>query len=116
MLFRSGKDFDTEDGTCIRDFIHVQDVAELHLRFAKLLEGGRILPPAINLGSGIGLSVLQVVERIMQRTGLVTDIEFQPARFGDPAEVVGDVELLTNTIGKIEMRSLDEMIDSVIEY
>lgn len=93
-----GRDYDTPDGTCIRDYIHVVDLCQAHLLALQwLMDGGD--SAAFNLGSGNGFSVLQViaaVERVTQRTLRVVDA---PRRPGDPARLVADSRLIRHTLG-----------------
>jgi UDP-glucose-4-epimerase GalE len=84
-----GTDYPTADGTCIRDFIHVVDIADAHVRALKyLLSGGKSL--ALNLANETGYSVRQVVAVTEQISGRSVPVEFAPRRPGDPAILIGD--------------------------
>lgn len=83
-----GTDYPTPDGTCIRDYIHVEDLAHAHLAALKRLNPGKGLK--LNLGTGTGHSVLEVIETCRRVTGLPIPAEFGPRRAGDPAELVAD--------------------------
>lgn len=84
-----GRDYDTPDGTCIRDYIHVDDLAQAHqLALEQLLQGAP--SRAYNLGNGLGYSVQQVIETAQQVTGLTVPVHYGPRRPGDPARLVGD--------------------------
>jgi UDP-glucose 4-epimerase len=83
-----GDDYPTPDGTCIRDFIHVDDLAEAHIRALEHLEDGAALK--YNLGTGNGHSVSEVIEVCRQVTGLKIASVVGPRRPGDPAELVAD--------------------------
>lgn len=84
-----GTDYATPDGTCIRDYIHVTDLAEAHLRaFSFLSEGGKTT--AFNLGNGSGFSVKEVIDMVAKVTGLKVPVEYEPRREGDPARLVAD--------------------------
>ncbi len=81
----NGRSHPTKDGTCVRDYVHVLDLAEAHINAAiRLLEGDQsIVGEAINLGTGLGLSVLEVVASVEKVTGAKARIDHKPARVGD---------------------------------
>jgi UDP-glucose-4-epimerase GalE len=84
-----GTDYDTIDGTCVRDFIHVNDIAEAHLLALKyLLAGGKSC--ALNLANAKGYSVKEVISAVERVSGSKVPVEFEPRRAGDPAVLVGD--------------------------
>jgi UDP-glucose-4-epimerase GalE len=93
-----GGDYDTEDGTCIRDYIHVTDLAEAHLlALEKLLNGGA--SDAFNVGTGVGHSVLEVLRAVEEVTGRTVPYEIGPRRSGDPAVLVANSEKLQRALG-----------------
>jgi UDP-glucose 4-epimerase/UDP-arabinose 4-epimerase len=84
-----GKDFDTPDGTCLRDYIHVSDLADAHVAALDLeLQAGQF--EALNLGAGVGTSVLEVVETVGRLAGRAVPHEVGPRRAGDPASLVAN--------------------------
>ena len=83
-----GDDYPTPDGTCIRDYIHVEDLAAAHILAMEKLEPGKGLK--LNLGTGHGASVLQVIEACREVTGHAIPAETAPRREGDPPELVAD--------------------------
>lgn len=84
-----GNDYDTADGTALRDYIHVVDLAEAHLLMLRqLIEGGS--SATLNLGTGQGYSVKQVVDAVSEHTGAKTPALWAPRRAGDPAVLVAD--------------------------
>lgn len=105
-----GTDYDTPDGTCIRDYIHVSDLAAAHvLGLERLLAGGESL--ALNLGSGSGHSVRAVIEAAGRVTGLPVPVEEGARRAGDPARLVSVSHLADQVLGWRRLRSdLDTMI------
>lgn len=84
-----GNDYETADGTCIRDYIHVQDLASVHiLALEKLIESGK--SDNFNLGTGVGYSNLQILEMIKKVSGKEISIEVKPRREGDPPQIFAD--------------------------
>lgn len=87
-----GSDYDTPDGTCIRDYVHVCDLCDAHLLAAERLlqgdAGGRF-----NLGNGEGFSVRQVIDTASEVTGVAIKVRIEPRRAGDPARLVADSAL-----------------------
>ncbi len=93
-----GGDYPTDDGTAIRDYIHVADLGEAHILALKhLREGGA--SERINLGDGQGYSVLEVIETARQVTGRPIEMRMEPRRAGDPSRLVADAEKAHNLLG-----------------
>jgi UDP-glucose 4-epimerase len=115
-----GTDYPTPDGTCIRDYIHVTDLAEAHLLALEALDKMGQNKPGIeqnfgnfvyNLGNGEGFSVLQVVEAARRVTGHPIPVEFQPRREGDPAVLVASSEKAIRELGwRPRYTDLDEIV------
>ena len=106
-----GDDYPTPDGTCIRDYIHVNDLAEAHIKAAHyLLNGGP--SDAFNLGTGRGVSVREVIETAAQVTGKAVPHRVSPRRDGDPAALVADASkarrILDWTAGNSDMAAVLE--------
>jgi len=93
-----GDDYDTPDGTCIRDYIHVTDLADAHVRALQALEQGAA-STAYNLGNGRGFSVREVIDRAAAITGCPIAVEVGPRRPGDPPRLVGDAERIRSALG-----------------
>lgn len=108
----NGVDYPTEDGTCVRDYVHVGDLATSHVAAARALEAGHELRPAYNLGSGEGLSVRQIMDSMARVTG----IDFTPVigerRPGDPARIVADGKAAAADLDWKMSYSVDEMVAS----
>lgn len=105
-----GNDYDTPDGTCIRDYIHVNDLAEAHVAaIEKLLAGGA--SDVFNVGTGAGQSVLQVLRAVEQVTGRKVPHEIGPRRQGDPAVLVANSDKLKGTL--VWKPKFPEIIDIV---
>ncbi len=93
-----GNDYPTVDGTCIRDYIHIQDLCAAHwLALNSLLQAGP--SQAYNLGNGSGFSVNEVIETARQVTGQPIAVDYQPRRPGDPARLVADASLARSQLG-----------------
>lgn len=92
-----GDDYPTADGTCIRDYIHVDDLATAHLKALMQLQPGKGLK--LNLGSGVGYSVRQVIEMCREVTGQAIPAVNGPRRPGDPPALVADSSLAQRTLG-----------------
>jgi len=93
-----GSDYPTRDGTCIRDFVHVCDLAEAHCRGIDYLIGGGD-GIAINLGTGHGTSVTEIVEAVELVSGKRLRVEYGPRREGDPPELVADNSIAKTALG-----------------
>ncbi|HEV2527911.1 MAG TPA: UDP-glucose 4-epimerase GalE [Thermomicrobiales bacterium] len=112
-----GTDYPTPDGTCIRDYVHVEDLIDAHLlALAKLEAGGEALG-AYNLGSRDGFSVRQVIEAVERVTGQKVPVEENPRRAGDPAALIADSTRARTDLGWTPTRStLDQMVASAWEW
>jgi UDP-glucose 4-epimerase len=93
-----GRNYDTPDGTCIRDYIHVLDLCDAHLLALEHLQSGGA-SDAFNLGNGNGFSVLEVIRAVEEVTGCKLEIEDAPRRAGDPARLVADSRLIRERLG-----------------
>jgi len=92
-----GDDYPTPDGTCIRDYVHVLDLAEAHILAIEALADHREL--IVNLGSGVGYSNRQVIDAVRGVTGQDFDVRMAPRRPGDPAEAVADTTTARTVLG-----------------
>lgn len=110
-----GLDYPTKDGTCIRDYIHVDDLADAHIRAMEHLQsGGENLP--LNLGSGIGSSVLDIIGGVEAITGRKVPVNYVDRRPGDPALLIADSERAKNVIGWETKKNLTDMLASAWNY
>jgi UDP-glucose 4-epimerase len=105
-----GRDYDTPDGTCIRDYIHINDLCEAHwLAVQSLIKGGD--SQRFNLGNGNGFSVQDVIDSVRRITGRAIEVRDAPRRDGDPARLVADSTLARQFLGWIPKYSgLDTMV------
>ncbi|MCQ4080449.1 UDP-glucose 4-epimerase GalE [Streptomyces sp. RB6PN25] len=108
-----GDDYPTPDGTCIRDYIHVQDIASAHLAAARRLAAGATGDLTVNIGRGEGVSVTEMVGRIRTITGHeAVEPKVEGRRPGDPARVVASAERIRSELGWSAQYGVDEMISS----
>ncbi|HET9561715.1 MAG TPA: NAD-dependent epimerase/dehydratase family protein, partial [Propionibacteriaceae bacterium] len=108
----NGNDYPTPDGTCVRDYVHVSDLAISHVSAAEALEASRPLQPVYNLGSGSGLSVRQIMDAAAGVTGIEFAPEIRPRRPGDPARIVATGDLAARDLDWQMRHSVDEMVAS----
>jgi UDP-glucose 4-epimerase len=108
----TGADYPTADGTGVRDYIHVEDLAAAHVVGAVRLAAGPATGAVYNVGTGRGYSVLEVVERIRSVTGQPLDYRIGARRPGDPPAVVADAGLIRRELGWQARYGLTDMIES----
>ncbi len=108
-----GNDYDTKDGTCVRDYIHVSDLAYAHVLGAKyLVENSKSL--LVNLGSNEGYTVLEIIKEVEKYYKV--NYEIGERRPGDPAKIVASNKKARELLGWMPKRSLSDIIKSDIEY
>jgi UDP-glucose 4-epimerase len=106
-----GTDYPTSDGTAIRDYVHVIDLAEAHLKALELLEDGGD-STAVNLGTGIGSSVFEVLESAEKAIGHKVPYELAPRRSGDPVALYSDGGRAHRLLNWNPHHGLDEIVSS----
>jgi UDP-glucose 4-epimerase len=94
-----GTDYPTPDGTCIRDYVHVADLADAHVLALEALHRDAVPSGAFNLGSGTGYSNRQVIEAARRVTGHAIPVVEEPRRAGDPAALVASSERIRRDLG-----------------
>ena len=111
-----GGDYDTADGTCVRDYLHVEDIASAHVRamdFIALNPGAHIF----NLGTGAGYTVQQIVESVERVSGERVPFEVMERRAGDPPILLASSELATRTLGWVPQHSeIDNIVSSALRW
>jgi UDP-glucose 4-epimerase len=107
-----GDDYNTPDGTNMRDYVHVGDIAAAHVVAAQRLADGRSVEPAYNLGSQNGLSVRQIMDAMARVTGIDFTPEIAPRRPGDPDRIVATGELAARDLEWANRYTVDEMVRS----
>ena len=105
-----GSDYDTEDGTCIRDYIHVTDLASAHILALEALLSGKKSAEVYNLGNGLGYSVKEVIETCEKVTGVKAKVEMADRRAGDPARLVASSQKIFKELGWKAERNLEQII------
>jgi UDP-glucose 4-epimerase len=108
----NGNDYPTPDGTNVRDYIHVADLAISHVAAARRLDAGEPLESAYNLGSGDGVSVGEIMSTIAEVTGIPFSPEIAPRRPGDPARIVAGGALAARDLDWRMRHSLRDMVES----
>jgi UDP-glucose 4-epimerase len=110
-----GTDYPTRDGTCIRDFVHVSDLAEAHCEAVEhLLNGQKSI--AINLGTGLGTSVREIVEKVERTSGRPLAIEYLSRREGDPPELVAETSLAKAVLNWMPRFDCDAIIETAWKW
>ncbi|MBZ9643263.1 UDP-glucose 4-epimerase GalE [Streptomyces sp. PSKA30] len=107
-----GDDYPTPDGTCIRDYIHVVDLAEAHVAVARALQASPGRDLTLNIGRGEGVSVREMIDRINAVTGHHRPPTVTPRRPGDPARVVASADRITAELGWKARHDVQDMITS----
>ncbi|NWF44251.1 UDP-glucose 4-epimerase GalE [Hydrogenophaga sp. D2P1] len=106
-----GRDYDTPDGTCIRDYVHINDLCQAHWLALQSLMGGAG-SQAYNLGNGSGFSVQEVIDTARQVTGREIPVVYAERRAGDPARLVADSRAATSQLGwKPQFAALETLIE-----
>jgi UDP-glucose 4-epimerase len=106
----NGDDYQTPDGTCVRDYVHVGDLALSHVAAAQKLTDGVALEPVYNLGSGEGLSVRQIMDAMARVTGVDFEPEIHARRPGDPDRIVASGELAARDLDWQMRHDIDDMV------
>ncbi|MBO9130017.1 UDP-glucose 4-epimerase GalE [Bacillus sp. 165] len=107
-----GTDYDTEDGTCIRDYIHVTDLARAHILALESLLEDKSASATYNLGNGKGFSVKEVIQTCERVTGKQANVVYTDRRSGDPAQLIASSQKIYETLGWKAEYSLEQIIQS----
>lgn len=108
----NGDDYPTPDGTCVRDYVHVADLAVSHVAAARALAADRPLERVYNLGSGTGLSVREIMDAFARVTGIDFEPEIHDRRPGDPARIVASGDRAARDLDWHMRHSVDDMVAS----
>lgn len=107
-----GSDYDTKDGTCIRDYIHVTDLANAHILALNALLNGDKETATYNLGNGKGYSVNEIIQTCEDVTGRKATIDYSERRAGDPAQLIASSAKIEQELGWVPNYPLKEIIES----
>ena len=111
-----GKDYDTPDGTCIRDYIHISDLIDAHLRALKYLRDGGI-SVQLNCGYGKGYSVLDVISAVVRAHGQNFDVREAKRRAGDPPELIAGADKIRSVLGwKPQFADIDQIVGDAFRW
>ena len=110
-----GTDYDTPDGTCIRDYVHVLDLADAHIAALDYLRGEERPHRVFNVGTGTGSSVLEVIAAVGRALGKELIPEMGERRPGDPARLICSTERIEQTLGWSSSKGLDDIVRSAVE-
>jgi UDP-glucose 4-epimerase len=110
-----GDDYATPDGSCIRDYIHVLDLADAHVKALQYLQkGGESM--SVNLGTEHGASVFEIIKAVEKASGRMVEYDVAPRRAGDPPVLVANAALAKNKLGWTATRNLDEIMRNAWEW
>lgn len=115
ILVLNGANRATPDGTCIRDFIHVQDICDAHLRALELIKTG-CKEGTFNLGSGVGTSVREVLKAVEKVTGMPVKLRLGEERVGEASTLIADITKATEQLGWKPKRSLLNIIETAYRF
>lgn len=104
-----GNDYETRDGTCLRDYIHILDLADAHLKALEYLEkdGATV---SVNLGSGHGTTNLEMIQHIEKLFSVKVPFEYADRRAGDPAALVSSYDLAEHLLGWQPTRPIEQIL------
>jgi UDP-glucose 4-epimerase len=107
-----GADYNTPDGSCIRDYVHVLDLAQAHIQALDYLTAPNRQFNTFNVGTGTGSSVLEVIHQIQKTTGIDFEFEIVDRRAGDPARLIADSSRIESAMGWKAKNTLTEIVES----
>ena len=114
-LIINGNDYNTHDGTCVRDYVHVQDLALAHVKALNFLLDNKV-KDVFNVGTGKGQSVLDIVNDFQEANDLKLNYEFGPRRFGDIEEIYSDGNKIKNILGWSSNKTIKEALISAWKW
>ncbi|MEK5146093.1 UDP-glucose 4-epimerase GalE [Psychrobacillus sp. FSL K6-4615] len=115
-IFVYGNDYPTVDGTCIRDYIHVSDLADAHLQSLNALLDYRVKNEIFNLGTGLGYTVLEVINACENVTKQKASIIIEERREGDPAKLVAEAKKIEELLGWKPKLSLNSIVETAWKW
>ncbi|MFN5459609.1 MAG: UDP-glucose 4-epimerase GalE [Bacteroidota bacterium] len=116
-LLVNGTDYTTRDGSCVRDFIHISDLAEAHvMAIEKLFVSSFPFYKVYNLGTGNGVTVLEAIEAFEKISGKKLNYKVGPRRVGDVVEIFSDNTLVKNDLGWVPTRGIEDIMDTAWKW
>jgi UDP-glucose 4-epimerase len=115
-FFVNGKDYKTEDGTCIRDFIHVKDLCDAHLKALEFLKKEEKKFNIFNLGFGKGFSILEIINIIENQLDVKINYEFKNRRKGDPPKLIADITKARDILKWIPSKNINDIINDTFLF
>ena len=106
-----GNDYDTKDGTCIRDYVHVMDIADAHVMAFKYLEDKR-QSDVFNLGTSVGYSVKEIIKKVEDITNKKIPVEYAARREGDPSVLIASSNKAKEVLEWYPKSNIDNMIET----
>jgi UDP-glucose 4-epimerase len=111
-----GTDYPTPDGSCLRDYIQVSDLAEAHMVALSHLRGGGA-SLTLNCGYGRGYSVLEVIDVVKKASGVDFEVRYSPRRPGDPAQIVAKADRIRRELGWTPRHdNLNEIVEQALSW
>ncbi|WP_019149205.1 UDP-glucose 4-epimerase GalE [Timonella senegalensis] len=107
-----GADYDTPDGTCVRDYIHVLDLAKAHVAALNYLQNDERTADVFNVSTGEGASVKQIIDGLAKASGIDIQAEIRERRAGDPPHLVGSPKRINEVLGWNAEKNLDDILNS----
>ena len=113
-----GTDYDTRDGTCVRDYIHVMDIAHAHTLSLQFMDKSQDMQgfELFNLGTGNGITVLELISAFQQASGVKLHYDLKPRREGDVEAIYANNEKAQSKLGWTAARSLDTMMRTAWQW
>jgi len=110
-----GSDYDTSDGTCIRDYIHVNDLVNAHVKGIDYLNSDSTLSAEFNLGNGSGFSVISIIDCVKKVMNIDFEVKMEKRRAGDPSVLISDVKKARSDLNfNPEFKSIESIIKTLI--
>ena len=110
-----GNDYNTKDGTCIRDYVHVMDIADAHVKAFKYLENKR-QSDAFNLGTSVGYTVKEIIKKVEEITDKKIPVEYAPRREGDPSVLIAGSDKAKKILEWYPKNNIDNMIETAWKW
>jgi UDP-glucose-4-epimerase GalE len=112
----NGTDYDTPDGTCVRDYVHVSDVADAHSKAGEMLLDGSFTGVTMNLGTGKGTSILEVIKILEKITNKTITYKVNPRRDGDAASLIANISLAEEVLQYRPKHDMISMIETAYKW